>query len=69
MMKKLKCLFALITLLLLVAGCGGSSSGDSGAKDESVFDPMVQTMDRASGVEDLSADRMRQLDAEIEKSE
>jgi hypothetical protein len=36
---------------------------------ESVFDPMVQTIDKAKSVEDLSAGRMQALDKEVEKSQ
>ena len=36
---------------------------------ESTFDPMVETIDKAKTVEGLSADRTKELDKEIEKSQ
>lgn len=66
---------ALILILFMLFGCGG---GDSTATKqntsemdatESVFDPMVQTIDKAKSVEDLAAGRMQALDKEVEKSQ
>jgi hypothetical protein len=61
---------------VLAAGC---SSGDSGqepqevaapqAPTETVFDPLVGTMDRAKSVDTLSADRMEELNNQLEESE
>ena len=65
----------LLILLIFLVGCGGRESAETSrddaraTQDESVFDPMVQTMDQAKGVEQLSADRKRELDREIEASE
>ena len=67
--------YGLFLVLFLVAGCG--ESGSSAAKPdapgpaatESVFDPMQQTVDKAKKVEDLSANRTRELDREVEKSQ
>jgi len=65
----------LIVMLFLLAGCGGGDSTaikqnkSDAATTESVFDPMVQAIDKAKTVEDLSADRTRELDKELEKSQ
>ena len=65
----------LIVVLFLLAGCGGGESTatkqnkSETAATESVFDPMVQAIDKAKTVEDLSADRTRELDKELEKSQ
>lgn len=62
--------YGLILVLFLVAGCG--ESGPTAAKPDvpgSVFDPMLQTVDKAKKVEDLSANRTRGLDSEVEKSQ
>ena len=65
----------LLILAICLFGCGGRESSETSrddggvTQDESVFDPMVQTMDQAKGVEQLSADRKRELDREIETSE
>ena len=65
----------LILILFLLVGCGGGESTatkqhkSESATAESVFDPMVQAIDKAKTVEDLSADRTRELDKELEKSQ
>ncbi len=57
-----------VVLALAVAGCGGSESEEPEQRD-SVFDPMVQTMDRARQVEELNKERKAALDAALERSE
>ena len=59
----------LVTLSLCALACGsGQPDDDSRAEAESgVFDPMVDTLDRAEQVEDLSQDRKRQLDDALEQ--
>jgi len=59
-----------------LAGCGARAPQDkeeARAKgrdtDETVFDDMIQTQDRARAVEDLSLGRKAQMDAAIEQSE
>jgi hypothetical protein len=65
----------LIVVVLMMMGCDGGEVGEPGGDvtestpNDSVFDPMVQTMDQAHGVEDLSADRKRELDRQIDGSE
>ena len=65
----------LIVMLFLLAGCGGGESTatkqnkSDAATTESVFDPMVETIDKAKAVEDLSADRTEKLDKELEKTQ
>ncbi len=62
-------------ILLMMSGCGGGESNGPGKTDpdtnatESVFDPMVQTIDKARMVEGLSAARTQEIDKELEKSE
>ena len=66
-------------LAVLLAGCGdtgttGTATGSQDAKveeepEETVFDPMVGTMDRAATVEDLSMSRKDEMDEAIEGSE
>jgi len=58
-------LFSALLVLSLSACDGGKPSDKSGAQDEGVFDPMVGTMDRAKGVEDLTNqrdDRLREAE-------
>jgi hypothetical protein len=64
-----------VLIAMVLAGCAEQESVDSSASEprpaseDSVFDPMVQTLDQARGVEQLSADRKRDLDQQIEASE
>lgn len=60
--------YSLLILTVVLASCGGNESAET-SRDDTVFDPMVQTMDQAKGVEQLSADRKRELDQGIEASE
>jgi len=61
----------LIMVFVFVSGCG--PSGSDGAEDsgerETVFDPMVQTLERAESVEAQSQDRKKQLERNLEESE
>jgi len=58
---------------LLVSSCSGPQepavaepAANETAAQESVFDPMVDTIERAEGVEDLNAERKGRLDDAIE---
>jgi hypothetical protein len=59
---------SLLILTVVLASCGVNESAEAN-RDETVFDPMVDTMDQVRGVEQLSADRKRELDQGIEASE
>jgi len=64
---------------LLVAGCSGTDSDqpsaaapevqEAEAPEETVFDPLVGTMDRAENVDAVSADRMDELNKQLAESE
>jgi hypothetical protein len=65
---------------IFLAGCGGAdnaadSSADRGMPDassereETVFDPMIDTMDRAQSVEGLGMSRKDEMDAALEQAE
>jgi len=64
-----------LTMLVFTIGCdGGESAGTAegqaqDARQESVFDPMTQTVDRAKEVEELSLSRKADVDQQIEDSE
>ncbi len=60
--------YSLLILTVVLVSCGGNESAEI-SRDDTVFDPMVQTMDQAKAVEQLSADRKRKLDQGIEASE
>jgi hypothetical protein len=61
-------LLAISTLCLLVAACGSGDStiSESEPLEETVFDPLTGTLDRAAGVQDTldeaAAARRRQLE-------
>ena len=60
-----------LTISLIATFAVGCSSGDrddeSPTEQEGVFDPMVNTMDKARGVEDLSQSRKKELDEALEE--
>lgn len=66
---------ALATLVLM--GCGGPEPKQDKAEaqrlgrdtDETVFDDMIQTQDKARAVEDLTLGRKDDLDQALERSE
>ncbi len=70
-------LWWLLILGVVAAGCSGGDSGqepaaaiaEPQAPAETVFDPLVQTMDRAKSVDALSAERMGELNKQLEESE
>ena len=69
-MKNLCKHFVPALALLVLSSCGGDeSTRTDAAVEESAFDPMVSTIDKAKGVENLSADRTEELDKEIEKAQ
>ena len=67
-------IWAVMAGSLLLAGCGQPAeevdyedADDQDEAEETVFDPMVGTMDRAAGVEDLGMDRKDEMDEAIDK--
>jgi hypothetical protein len=70
-------LWWLLILGVVAAGCSGGDSGqepaaaiaEPEAPAETVFDPMVGTIDRAKSVDGLAADRMDELNQQLEESE
>jgi hypothetical protein len=63
-------------LLATLAACGAPAPQDKQSArekgrdtDETVFDDMVQTQDRARAVEDVTLGRKADMDAAIERSE
>lgn len=63
--------WAVLSLSMTLIGCGGSAdNADSGGgEEEGVFDPMVGTIDRAKGVEDMNMGRKEEMDRAIEDLE
>ena len=68
-----------LSLVMLIGGCSdpvatGAANGSQDAKPgeeppATVFDPMVDTMDRAAAVDELSMSRKAEMDKAIEGAE
>jgi hypothetical protein len=70
-------------LSVLLVGCGSPESSvatesaataererrQAAEERETVFDPMISTMDRAKGVEDINMNRKAEMDAALEEQE
>ena len=72
----------MLAVTFFLAACGGGSDATNSQSQqntskqqqtnepkETVFDPMISTMDRAAGVEDMNMSRKAEMDAAIEGSE
>jgi hypothetical protein len=76
-MRKLLSLSVVIILITLTSGCGPGPAPTEGRTEaekqqalrESAFGPMVESMDRARGVDQLQHDRKGKLDAAMTNSE
>lgn len=60
--------------ILVLAACGGADPGDEPARTEApqsgvLLDYAQRPLERAKGVEDLSAGRREELDEQVEASE
>ena len=62
--------FCVLAAALMVS-CGSSDrpASEAAEPEEGVFDPMVDTLDRAKRVEQFSKDRKQQLDQQLQESE
>ena len=69
---------AAVILTALLTACGGSSQEEAGsaaegpaaqAPQQTVFDDMVGAQDRARAVEDVAAERQRELQRTLEEAE
>lgn len=66
-----------VAACLVISACSGSPDGSGSAAEdeerpedrETVFDPMVGTIDRAKGVEDLNMQRKDEMDRALEEQE
>ena len=58
-----------LTLVVLTA-CGSPDEGSAEAEDkETVFDPMVETIDKAAEVEDLGMQQKADMDEALRRAE
>ena len=58
-----------LALSLIIAGCGGGSDTAKEEESEGVFDPMVETIDKANAVEQQLMDQKDQMDQAIKDAE
>jgi|GEM_PF-3155869 len=69
---KLVPIFLLGVSGLVLAGCGGPEPEPAEpaepAQSETVFDPMVETLDKARAVQDLDLEHKRQLDEQLDQN-
>jgi hypothetical protein len=60
----------LVGALLALAGCGGSEPPEQASRDrERVFDPLVESVERAQGVQQTVDDQAAELRRRIEEQE
>jgi hypothetical protein len=55
--------------LLALAGCTGSEEPRPAAQSETVFDPLVGTLDRARGVQQTVDDQAAEMRRRLEEQE
>ncbi|MCH7854649.1 MAG: hypothetical protein IIB76_09990 [Proteobacteria bacterium] len=65
-----------IFLLLLLVGCGSSEDTETDTTDateaqdvETVFDPLIESIDKAKAVEDIVMQQKQQMDEALKKME
>ena len=65
-----------IFLLLLLVGCGSSEDTETDSTDateaqdvETVFDPLIESIDKAKAVEDIVMQQKQQMDEALKKME
>lgn len=62
--------FTAIILCLVLAGCGSSEDAATEAEDiETIFDPLVETIDKAAEVEDLVFQQKQDMDDALKRME
>jgi hypothetical protein len=58
----------LIVLVGLIGLTGCNGSEPESTEPETVFDPLVETLDKAKATQDLEQDRKRRIDAQLEQN-
>ena len=67
-MKLIRIFLIGLTGLFVMTGCNGDAPEPKAkAKTETVFDPLVDTLDKAEATQDLEQERKRRIDAELER--
>jgi hypothetical protein len=57
-------IFIVLVVLIGLTGCNGSEPESTAP--ETVFDPLVETLDKAKATQDLEQDRKRRIDAQLD---
>ncbi|MDH4049657.1 MAG: hypothetical protein OEW68_17845 [Gammaproteobacteria bacterium] len=62
---------ALIALLICIGltSCGGESSSEKNEEKETVFDPLIQSVDKAKAVEDTVLQQKKDMDEAMKRME
>ncbi len=58
--------FIVLAGFIGLAGCNGSEPEPAEAEPETVFDPLVEALDKAKATQDLEQDRKRRIDAQLD---
>jgi hypothetical protein len=59
----------LLVLSLSLAGCGGGGDQAAEEDEETIFDPLVSTIDKAKAVEEITLQTKDDLDKAIEEAD
>ncbi len=59
----------MVLLAVGLAGCGSSGEDEERVDRETVFDPLVDTLEQAEQVEDLALEQKRRLDDALQEIE
>ncbi len=63
----MKFLYVFVIGVIGLAGCGGSEPEPAAPVErDTVFDPMLETLDKARAVEGLEQDRKRRIDEQLD---
>jgi hypothetical protein len=67
-MKLIRIFLISLTGLFVMTGCNGSDpEPEMEPETETVFDPLVEALDKAEATQDLELERKRRIDAALEK--
>jgi Skp family chaperone for outer membrane proteins len=64
-------ILALIVFCLMLSACGNESADDAASKEdkETVFDPLIESVEKAKGVEDTVMQQKKDMDEAMQRME
>lgn len=66
----IRAILTLTMALFLLVGCGSSTDEEEeNVREDTVFDPMLETMDKAEKAGDTVEDRVNQINKQLEDQE